>query len=98
MILGPANNTVLVSRDGTRRPIEETAAPIKNEDGTQGVVLVFRDSSDAREAATRIQESEERYRSLVAATTHTVWTMSPDFSVSVTLDGQRLIGRTDEMR
>ncbi|HZU36375.1 MAG TPA: ATP-binding protein [Gemmataceae bacterium] len=48
-IVGLANHTVLTGRDGTRRPIDDSAAPIKAADGrTLGVVLVFRDVTERR--------------------------------------------------
>jgi PAS domain S-box-containing protein len=96
VIVGLANHTVLTAKDGTHRPIEDSAAPIRNGRNTLGVVLVFHDASEARDAETRIRASEERYRSLVAATTQTVWIASPDFNSSVTLTGQDPIGRADE--
>jgi diguanylate cyclase (GGDEF)-like protein/PAS domain S-box-containing protein len=44
-----ANHTVLISKDGTERPIEDTAAPIIQENGEiVGVVLVFRDCSEKK--------------------------------------------------
>ena len=43
------NHTLLISKDGTRRPIEDSAAPIMQEDGLIiGVVLVFRDFSEKK--------------------------------------------------
>lgn len=43
-IIGLANHTALISKDGTERPIADSAAPIKDEAGLiHGVVLVFRD-------------------------------------------------------
>jgi len=45
-----ANHTVLISKDGLRRSISDSAAPIKDENGTiKGVVLVFRDNSKEQE-------------------------------------------------
>jgi len=96
IVVGLANHTVLTAKDGTRRTIEDSAAPIKEGGGVQGVVLVFRDASEARETERRIRESEERYRSLVAATTQTAWMASPDFSSTVSLTGQEPIGLPDE--
>ena len=98
VIVGLANHTVLTAKDGTHRPIEDSAAPIKNGGSIQGVVLVFRDASEAASTETRIRESEERYRSLVAATTQTVWIASPDFSSSVTITGQDPIGLPDRCK
>jgi PAS domain S-box-containing protein len=61
-IVGLANHTVLISRDGTERPIDDSAAPITNEAGEiLGVVLVFRDATELR----RAQETSERLAAIV---------------------------------
>ncbi|MBL7670613.1 MAG: response regulator [Bdellovibrionaceae bacterium] len=56
-VAGLMNHTLLISKDGVERQIENSAAPIvmSANDGTAGVVLVFRDVSDryAAEAAAR---------------------------------------------
>ena len=50
-IMGLANHTILLSRDGTEHPIDDSAAPILDADGNiLGVVLVFRDISEAKRA------------------------------------------------
>lgn len=48
MIVGLANHTVLRRRDGTEVPIDDSAAPIRLRDRTEGVVLVFRDASEEK--------------------------------------------------
>ena len=49
--VGLANHTVLIARDGTEIPIDDSAAPIRGEDGElQGAVLVFRDITVRRSA------------------------------------------------
>jgi PAS domain S-box-containing protein len=49
IVVGLANHIALIARDGTERPIADSAAPIKDhEDRIVGVVLVFRDVTDAR--------------------------------------------------
>ena len=51
VIVGLANHTVLVSRTGQRRPIDDSAAPIRNPAGqVVGAVLVFRDVTERRAA------------------------------------------------
>ena len=51
-IVGLANHTVLIRRDGSEIPIDDSGAPIRNKDGTiAGVVLVFRDFSDQKKSA-----------------------------------------------
>ena len=50
-IVGLANHTLLIARDGTERPIADSGAPIKSEGGDiNGVVLVFRDQTQERAA------------------------------------------------
>ena len=59
-IVGLANHTVLISRDGTERPIADSAAPIRDGEGRiLGVVLVFRDVTDERRAEDAIAEQRE---------------------------------------
>ena len=56
VVVGLANHTVLVSRDGTVRPIDDSAAPILDRDGKlTGVVLVFRDVTERRRLESEIQ-------------------------------------------
>jgi len=48
-IVGLANHTILIAKDGTEWPIDDTAAPIRNEQGeVLGAVLVFRDISERK--------------------------------------------------
>ena len=49
VVVGLANHSALIARDGTERPIADSAAPIKGDDDKiVGVVLVFRDVNDER--------------------------------------------------
>jgi hypothetical protein len=51
VVVGLANHTALAARDGTVRPIEDSAAPIRDDTGrTLGVVLVFHDVTERRRA------------------------------------------------
>lgn len=48
-IVGLANHTILIAKDGTEWPIDDTAAPIRSEQGeVLGAVLVFRDISERK--------------------------------------------------
>ncbi|PKN07438.1 MAG: hypothetical protein CVU73_11760 [Deltaproteobacteria bacterium HGW-Deltaproteobacteria-8] len=52
VVIGLANHTLLIRRDGQEIPIADSAAPIFGSDGEiLGVVLVFRDQTDDRRAA-----------------------------------------------
>jgi len=51
VVVGLANHTVLVRRDGSDSPIDDSAAPIRDERGVvSGCVLVFRDVTAQRAA------------------------------------------------
>ena len=52
-VIGLANHTVLISKSGLERPIDDSAAPIRQPDGELfGAVLVFRDATEHRRAQT----------------------------------------------
>ena len=60
---GLANHTVLIARDGTEVPIDDSAAPIKNDNGDiLGVILVFRDVTERERAEGELRESEAGLR------------------------------------
>jgi PAS domain S-box-containing protein len=62
-VVGLANHTVLISRDGTERPISDSGAPIHAENGaTRGAVLVFRDVSKERLATEELSRTQEAVR------------------------------------
>jgi diguanylate cyclase (GGDEF)-like protein/PAS domain S-box-containing protein len=59
------NHTVLTSKDGIRRHIADSAAPIKDENGrTFGVVIIFRDVTARKAAEQLLKESEEKFRTI----------------------------------
>jgi PAS domain S-box-containing protein len=63
IVVGLANHTLLIRRDGKKFPIEDSGAPIKDSRGTiHGVVLVFKDASAQRAAEAALAASEERLR------------------------------------
>jgi PAS domain S-box-containing protein len=66
IVVGLANHTALIARDGRERAIADSAAPIRGLDGVlRGSVLVFRDVTDERSLHRALLESEERFRLLV---------------------------------
>lgn len=65
IVVGLANHTVLISKDGKEFPIADSGAPIfDNNRNIIGVVLVFRDQTVERKFQKAIQESEEKFREL----------------------------------
>ena len=56
-IAGLANHTVLITKDGAEYQIADSAAPIRDDDGTiNGVVLVFRDVTEQYEKDRQLRE------------------------------------------
>lgn len=65
VVVGLANHTMLIAKDGSEYPIADSGAPIRTDKGEiVGVVLVFRDQSDEREAEHALRESERRFKLL----------------------------------
>ncbi|MEX2673656.1 MAG: PAS domain S-box protein [Phycisphaeraceae bacterium] len=74
VVVGLANHTILIARDGTEHPIDDSGAPIRNGAGDLiGVVLVFRDITDRKEAERNIRESEQRFRIMADASPVMIW-------------------------
>jgi PAS domain S-box-containing protein len=62
-IQGLANHTVLIAADGLERPIDDSAAPIRDGRGAVlGAVLVFRDISARRVDERRVREALDEAR------------------------------------
>ncbi len=69
-VVGLANHTLLIAKDGIERPIADSAAPISDAQGEiTGVVLVFRDQSEQRlvQRLMKVRLTLQEY-----ATTHTL--------------------------
>ncbi len=62
-IVGLANHTVLIARDGTEYQIADSAAPITNSDGRHlGSIMVFRDVTAEYRLQQALRDSERRLR------------------------------------
>jgi len=54
-----ARHDILIARDGTERPIDDSASPFRDEHGRMvGCVVVFRDVSERRKAEIALERSE----------------------------------------
>lgn len=62
IVVGLANHTVLVSRQGKEIPIDDSAAPIKEGGEIKGVVLVFSDVTERKMVERSRRETEIMHR------------------------------------
>src|SRR5574340_642297 len=94
--------SLLLARDGTERPVEDSAAPILDAAGrVTGVVLVFRDVTERQRAegeqrrwAADLKRAQERLHMALDAARMAVWEWSiPDRRVWESEEMGRLFGR-----
>jgi PAS domain S-box-containing protein len=101
VVVGLANHTVLIDKQGNEKPIDDSAAPIRDEVGKiSGSVLIFRDVT-----AQRLAERERARQLITARTLASIVESSDDAIISKSLDGiiqswnaaaERLFGFTSE--
>jgi PAS domain S-box-containing protein len=73
-IVSLAGNTALIKKDGAETPIDDSAAPIKDDQGKlSGVVLVFCDISERRKAEDALRRSRERLDLILEASGIGFW-------------------------
>jgi PAS domain S-box-containing protein len=83
VVVGLANHTILIERGGGERPIDDSAAPIRDERGrVSGCVLIFRDVT-----AQRRMERERAAQLLTAHLLASIVESSDDAIISKSLDG-----------
>jgi PAS domain S-box-containing protein len=83
LVVGLANHTILIGKDGQERPIDDSAAPIRSERGhVSGCVLVFRDVTQQRR-----MEQERANQFLTARFLASIVESSDDAIISKSLAG-----------
>ena len=83
VVVGLANHTILIKKDGTECPIDDSAAPIRNEEGyVSGCVLIFRDVT-----AQRLSERDKASQLHTARLLASIVESSNDAIVGKSLDG-----------
>ena len=71
IVVGLANHTALISKDGTERSIEDSAAPIRDATGEiSGAVMVFHDVTERRRAEKALKEADKKKDEFLATLAH----------------------------
>lgn len=88
------DRTSLIARDGGEVRVADSAAPIRNEDGSiGGVIMVFRDTSDEYRAREAVRQSEEYQRALIQASPLAIFSIDRDGNVLTWNAGaERMLG------
>ncbi len=73
-VVGLANHTMLISKDGTRYQIADSGSPIRDAQGSiTGVVLVFRDVSEEYRIREELKRNEDRLHKVLIAANDGSW-------------------------
>lgn len=98
-IVGLANHTVLISRDGKEIPINDSAAPIKDDHGNiLGVILVFSDITEREKLAEALDKAYDELEARVEERTKELKDAERSLQkVNETLE-QRVAERTAELQ
>jgi PAS domain S-box-containing protein len=77
--IGLANHTVLIAKDGTEWPIDDSAAPIRDDKGqVVGIVLVFHDITQRRHAEEALRRTQQELSDFVENSTIGMHWIGPD--------------------
>jgi PAS domain S-box-containing protein len=83
VVVGLANHTILVRKDGAEVPIDDSGAPIKDEDGkVVGVVLVFRDITERKRTEKELRETRDYLENLLNYANAPIIVWDPEFRIT----------------
>ena len=91
-VVGLANHTLLIARDGVEHPIDDSGAPMRDPQGRLvGVVLVFRDITERRRAEAEVEQRRRETEMLAE--------LAQSLSASLDLDTvlQRVVAGAQEL-
>ncbi len=82
IVVGLANHTLLINKNGNEIPIADTASPIKDEFGNvTGCVLVFQDHTERRKYQVTLEESEKKYRTTLESMDDGIYVVDKNLNI-----------------
>ncbi|MCW4054332.1 MAG: PAS domain S-box protein [Candidatus Bathyarchaeota archaeon] len=81
-VVGLANDTILIRKNGAEVPIADSGAPIKDKEGkTTGAVMVFRDITERKKVENIVQQERKRLFNVLETVPAMVCLLTPDYHV-----------------
>ena len=104
-VVGLANHTVLITKDGKQIPIDGSGSPINDDKGNIiGVVLTFKDITERKQTEEALRASEERFRGVAERSSDIILLIdkkgrvtSPSITRILGYYPDNPIGKTDSM-
>lgn len=82
VIVGPKEHTLLISKTGQERPIDDIAGPVRLSDGKiDGSVVIFRDVSERLRSLEALRQSEQELSDLFNSATIALHWVGPDGTI-----------------
>jgi PAS domain S-box-containing protein len=96
--VGLANHTILISKKGLERAIDDSAAPIRNAEGRiEGVVLVFRDVAERRKTERQLAISQARKTAILESAMDAILTIDAEGKlITFNPAAEKMFGRRRE--
>jgi PAS domain S-box-containing protein len=94
-VVGLTNHRVLIAQDGTERAIEDSAAPMRDDNGEAvGSVLVFRDVTERRRAAAALRRQEQRALNILESVTDAFFALNREWEFTyINRQAEQVLGR-----
>ncbi|HDK16724.1 MAG TPA: PAS domain S-box protein, partial [Nitrospirae bacterium] len=81
-VVGLTDQTILIARDGAKRPIDDSGAPIRDEKGNiTGVVLVFRDITEHKKLQEMIINAKKEWEETFDIINEAITVHDSDFNI-----------------